>query len=102
MQIEDLFKSKEYEAVVIAGHSLGGVIAYDAINRLHTYPLQDNDTQKWTEALCGLITFGSPLDKIAFYFREQVAKEAHIRRHMINNLHSFKKPALVDPEIDEG
>ena len=57
----------------------------------------------WQEAykrLAGLITFASPLDKIASYFREQTALNAHIRRHMLNNLHSFKKIPLNDPDID--
>ncbi len=60
-----------YESVAIVGHSLGSVIAYDALNR------QLNDDALCTDASLQLdvlartnllLTFGSPLDKIAYVF----------------------------------
>lgn len=105
LEVEALLKNGAYQSILIAGHSLGSVIAYDIVNRLHTMPILGSDAEQWKQALTrvrGLITFGSPLDKIAFFFRQQVAKNAHIRRHMLNHLHSFKKQTLDDPDIDPG
>jgi hypothetical protein len=69
-----------YDEVVIVGHSLGSVIAYDALN----------EAINWDEVECGfsrrvvartrrLITFGSPLDKTAFLFRTQVSSARNLR-----------------------
>ena len=59
-----------YDRILVAGHSLGSVIAYDTLNRLireealGTVP----DVTARTKLL---LTFGSPLDKIAFLFTIQ-------------------------------
>jgi predicted alpha/beta hydrolase family esterase len=65
----------EYEHVVVVGHSLGSVLAYDSLNALinldgvcSTGP---RNVAKRTRAL---ITFGSPLDKTAFMFRNQAKR----------------------------
>lgn len=69
-----------YDEVVIVGHSLGSVIAYDALN----------EAINWDEVECAfrrrvvprttrLITFGSPLDKTAFLFRTQVSSARNLR-----------------------
>ena len=64
-----------YERVAIAGHSLGSVIAYDALNRLIAEDELSGvkssaflDVVKRTPLL---LTFGSPLDKTAFTFGAQ-------------------------------
>ncbi|MEO8725986.1 MAG: hypothetical protein ABI383_07645 [Acidobacteriaceae bacterium] len=62
-----------YKRVVMVGHSLGSVVAYDtlnaAINLDNTCAKDDcRDVAGRTHAL---ITFGSPLDKTAFLFRNQ-------------------------------
>ncbi|HAT30725.1 MAG TPA: hypothetical protein DCW29_07695 [Janthinobacterium sp.] len=61
---------RAYDQIIVMGHSLGSVIVYDALNAL----LLDDilgaglDVRGRTSHL---ITFGSPLDKTAFIFREQ-------------------------------
>jgi hypothetical protein len=67
-----------YSRVVMAGHSLGSVIAYDTLNRLLLEDswLRQPDVLKRTAAL---VTFGSPLDKTAFIFRSQKPVEAEVR-----------------------
>jgi len=63
-----------YENIVIVGHSLGTVIAYDTLNAIFNVEQTSlpagapNTAVKRTKAL---ITFGSPLDKSAFIFRAQ-------------------------------
>ena len=60
--------------IIIVGHSLGSVIAFDTLNRItHAANI---DQEKWRSVgkIEGLITFGSPLDKLAFSFREHTPK----------------------------
>jgi hypothetical protein len=69
-----------YDRVVFMGHSLGSVIAYDMLNQML---LRDQLFPQ--SALCvhertpTLLTFGSPLDKTAFIFREQQPLDAQVR-----------------------
>jgi len=68
-----------YDEIVVAGHSLGSVVAYDVLNRL----LLD-DSAMAAQGMAGkdkvygvegrtklFLTFGSPLDKTAFVFANQ-------------------------------
>jgi hypothetical protein len=67
-----------YSRIVMAGHSLGSVIAYDTLNRL----LLEDSWQRQPDVLrrtAALVTFGSPLDKTAFIFRSQKPVEAEVR-----------------------
>ncbi len=107
--------------MILAGHSLGSQIAFDAVNRLtqlislkeidgvapggdyidHTgaqCPVNSGDTtlKNIRDLLCGLVTFGSPLDKIAFFLREQAPDEQYLRGQMLENNHSFKQKKWFD------
>ncbi|MBI1799259.1 MAG: hypothetical protein HYR73_06195 [Candidatus Eisenbacteria bacterium] len=68
-----------YDRVVVAGHSLGSVVAYDMLNNLI---LEDRlkglpyDAAHRTEML---FTFGSPLEKTAYLFRTQRPHRAEVR-----------------------
>ncbi|MDP9201577.1 MAG: hypothetical protein M3P26_06550 [Gemmatimonadota bacterium] len=63
----------EYDRVIVLGHSLGSVIAYDALNRL----IHEDRVAAPASALHVVdrtplfLTFGSPLDKTAFIFGAQ-------------------------------
>lgn len=62
-----------YSKVVVVGHSLGSVLAYDTLNALINL---DNVSaagagRNVVHRTRALITFGSPLDKTAFIFRTQ-------------------------------
>jgi hypothetical protein len=64
-----------YEKVVILGHSLGSVIAYDTLNGMINMEAARCPAGAPNEAVLrtrALITFGSPLDKTAFLFRVQL------------------------------
>jgi len=109
-ELRELMKAKdddgndEYEQIIVAGHSLGSVIAYDTLNRIiqetNAGRTQEDDTKK----IVGLITFGSPLDKIACFFRERVEKDKEVQRQILANLHGFRTLSLVEdtPGIDIG
>jgi hypothetical protein len=61
----------EYDHVILVGHSLGSVIAYDILNRLIH---EDRETGNSINAVARtplFLTFGSPLDKTAFIFSIQ-------------------------------
>jgi len=67
----------DYRKVVVVGHSLGSVLAYDTLNALIN---QDNVSAKTEQhgvvaRTRALVTFGSPLDKTAFIFRMQASSD---------------------------
>jgi hypothetical protein len=90
-----------YDYVILAGHSLGSVIAYDTINELLTQvksdlgPVDDRPSPKLEkeqlQKLKGLVTFGSPLDKVYYFFREHVKEDQAIRAQILSMLYSFRK-----------
>lgn len=88
-KITNLMKA-DYDRIVIAAHSLGSVIAYDALNRINLKMHIDDELAANRGKLSELITFGSPLDKIAFFFREQADEEEYVKRLVINHLKSFR------------
>jgi hypothetical protein len=60
-----------YDSVFIVGHSLGSVVVYDALNRLINEDELGGGKLRIVERTKLLLTFGSPLDKIAFLFARQ-------------------------------
>ncbi|MEK7315655.1 MAG: hypothetical protein AAB011_05705 [Candidatus Eisenbacteria bacterium] len=83
-----------YAAVYLAGHSLGSVIAYDAVNR-YVRDARAGTDQVEAEAglfrLKGLLTFGSPLDAVYYLFRTAVGAEEPVRAQLLSSLHGFRK-----------
>lgn len=92
-----------YDQVIVAGHSLGSVIAYDTLNQLlnkrhsqadqivgHVPPLTEV-TQNELGKILGLVTFGCPLDKVHYFFRENVPAHQAIRAQLLQFLQSFRK-----------
>lgn|SRR5574341_137352 len=92
--VEEILIDQTYKKVIVAGHSLGSVIAFDTLNRLNIKTNIDSALVEDIKKIQGLITFGSPLDKIAFFFREHAGKGQCVRRQVIEQLHSFKAKQL--------
>ncbi len=65
----------EYDEVLVVGHSLGSVVAYDTLNSMINRDLAAGGALDVVERTKALITFGSPLDKTAFLFRAQAQHE---------------------------
>lgn len=64
-----------YEKIVILGHSLGSVVAYDTLNamiNLESARRPAGAANSVVDRTAALVTFGSPLDKTAFLFRVQL------------------------------
>jgi hypothetical protein len=101
----------EYERVIVAGHSLGSQVSFDAINRLNLYvtenmlhgvdlegrflvnskPASVAGLSNIADVLCGFVTFGSPLDKMAFFMRAQSEKGQFLRQQIVEHYHGFKQ-----------
>lgn len=87
----------EYDSIYIVGHSLGSVIAFDALNQL----LNEDEIASETEKLKVLdrtkllLTFGSPLDKTAFLFSLQRDKTSLEREALV----ASSQPLILDPKF---
>jgi hypothetical protein len=110
-------KKRTYASVVVAGHSLGSQISYDAINKVNLLANQglidgydcdgkclatdkDADIARLSDQLTAYITFGSPLDKIVFFLREKTGKEQKLRQQMMEAYHCFKQLQWSTSQID--
>ncbi len=58
----------QYQSVALVGHSLGSVVAYDALNGLLNKDSLSGGRLRIVPRTNLLLTFGSPLDKTAFLF----------------------------------
>jgi hypothetical protein len=90
-----------YHAVMVVGHSLGSVLAYDtlndAVNRdIHEGGWADGSAANAYEVIKRtklLLTFGSPLDKTAFIFRTQKPQaEIDVREALASSM----QPMILD------
>jgi hypothetical protein len=74
--MKDAARQRAYDHVIVVGHSLGSVIAYDVLNQL----IRDDSVRTAEERLEIVkrtplfLTFGSPLDKTAFIFAAQAPR----------------------------
>lgn len=68
-----------YDQVVVVGHSLGSVVAYDTLNSLLLKDRVVGSTLDIAKRTPMFLTFGSPLDKVAYIFRNHRAVETDVR-----------------------
>lgn len=106
-----------YGRVIVTGHSLGSEVAFDTLNRLNLlcgegllagfgrdggvlpgYSPPLPSVAKLDDLLCGLVTFGSPLDKVAFFLREEARANEVYRRQIIENYRGFKQRRWSEQE----
>jgi hypothetical protein len=59
---------QDYQSIILVGHSLGSVVAYDTLNTLLAEAELDKSKKDYVQRTKLLLTFGSPLDKTAFIF----------------------------------
>lgn len=88
-----------FDTIVVMGHSLGSVVAFDTLNKflLERYGSGKNIRFR------GLLTYGSPLDKISYLFRptstdaiDLVAKTISSRQPLIDSIHVRKNVHWVN------
>lgn len=91
-----------YDAVVLVGHSLGSVIALDALDGAAREARVEGDPAGARRPLPllklrGLLTFGSPLDKTAYFFRERVPDGDAVHAQLVSFRHaSRRRPSRRD------
>ena len=104
MKARDAGNNDQYQQIIVAGHSLGSVIAYDTLNRIIQQTNAGVIPQSQANKVVGLVTFGSPLDKITLFFREYVGQDKEVQRQILANLHGFRALSLVEgkPNINLG
>lgn len=102
-----------YDKVIVAGHSLGSQITFDALNRITHHinlgelkgydqngnaviPSPNGSLRPVNKVLDTILTFGSPLDKIAFFLREQCEENMYIRKQVLENFHCFKQRSWLE------
>jgi hypothetical protein len=94
-ELKLLLRQDDFERVVIVGHSLGSLIAYDAINRIIVDLNVGNGIRReHARKLAGLVTFGSPLDKVAFYFRDRLPADAYVHQQIVAQQNAFRRRAF--------
>jgi hypothetical protein len=86
----DIKPERDYDDIVIVAHSLGSVIAYDALNRV-LYPNGSEEAQVAKEKIRHLFTVGSPLEKIWYYFRDHSHPDDPVYQGIIGELKGVKK-----------
>lgn len=107
-RVEWLMKSEkpEYGNIILAGHSLGSVIVYDTFNRINHALNVGQLPVSLNTKLTGFVSFGSPLDKTAFFLRERASNEQFIKKQIHAHYHSFKakapSPSWVPPKPVEN
>jgi hypothetical protein len=92
-----------YDKIAVVGHSLGSVIAYDTLNALLNAEKLSITDLEIASRTCLLETFGSPLDKVAFFFSFQGADMMHIREQLatavqplISSYEEFRKVRWIN------
>ena len=96
----------KYDRVLIAAHSLGSVIAYDTMNNLldmarSSTAVDGGLRPQHLASLRGLVTFGCPLNKIYYFFREQDDPKLALRDQTLDLLYGFRSviPAEVPSSL---
>ena len=83
-----------YRQIAVVGHSLGSVIAFDALNAMLLEENLHPETQLHVvDRTTLLLTFGSPLDKIAYVY-STLSTETDMTRE---SLSGAAKPLISDP-----
>ncbi|MFN8177609.1 MAG: hypothetical protein U0167_06770 [bacterium] len=89
-----------YGGVIVVGHSLGSVIAYDTLNALMRDDAFSGGKLRVAPRTELLLTLGSPLNKTAFIFRSQLGKDSEIREAMAASvqpmIQSYRRPEWVN------
>lgn len=81
-----------YENIIVVGHSLGSVIAYDTLNTLIADDLACSRGLDVVGRTRYLLTFGSPLDKTAFVFSTHSTKTHDFREKAAEEI----QPLILD------
>jgi hypothetical protein len=91
-----------YDQVLVAGHSLGSVIAYDSLSQLIVRDLAKDRSLVGIplEKVKGLLTFGCPLNKVVYFFRTRTNLRTNVLSQILYMLHSFRLRTPLPPQAN--
>lgn len=91
-----------YDEVLVAGHSLGSVIAYDSLSQLIVRNLAEDPSLNDVplKKVKGLLTFGCPLNKVVYFFRARTNLRTNVLSQILYMLHSFRLRTPLPPEAN--
>jgi hypothetical protein len=91
-----------YDEVLVAGHSLGSVIAYDSLSQLIVRDLAKDPSLMGIPLVKvkGLLTFGCPLNKVVYFFRTRTNLRTNVLSQILYTLHSFRLRTPLPPEAN--
>ena len=91
-----------YDQVLLAAHSLGSVIAFDALNELIVRSLAGDPSvlRAPLEKIQGLLTFGCPLNKVVYFFRTRTSLRTTVLSRILYVLRPFRLRAPLPPEVN--
>ena len=75
-----------YDGVAVVAHSLGSVVAYDALNSLLVDDAVSAEKRDVAARTRLFLTFGSPLEKTAFLFASQAKRTTDTREALVSAL----------------
>jgi hypothetical protein len=93
-------RQSDYHEVVIVGHSLGSVIAYDVLCDMLRKE-GGNDAVRARARIRHLFTVGSPLDKIWYFFRERPDPSTIIHQGILARLKGVKASGIDDSPLSD-
>jgi pimeloyl-ACP methyl ester carboxylesterase len=92
------------ERIVIVGHSLGTAIAYETLLHLGRRVIarrqrngQEQELEQGLRKISHFVTFGSPIDRIAYFF-----PPTHSQYHRFNRVADFLLGCTADPPFKFG
>jgi hypothetical protein len=89
-----------YDEVIVIGHSLGSVIAYDVLCRLLRGD-GSNKSRNVRKRLKHLFTVGSPLDKIWYFFRDRSEADNPIYQGILVQLKGVKASGITQSPLSD-
>jgi len=104
-ELSEILNDEYYKQIIVAGHSMGSVIAYDALTRIALDISAPCGISKCrvssTSAtkIKGLVTFGSFLDLVAFLFKERTSDDNSVQRQILAHRLGFRSKHLADKLI---
>ena len=93
-------RATDYHEVIIVGHSLGSVIAYDVLCDFLRKEGGD-DALRARRRVKHLFTVGSPLDKIWYFFRERPDPGSIVHQGILGRLKGVKATGITNSPLSD-
>jgi hypothetical protein len=92
--------ARYYDEVIVVGHSLGSVIAYDLLCRV-LHPDAEWEVKQARERVKHLFTIGSPLDKVWYFFRDRSNADNPVYQGILAKLKGTKDAGIPESPLSD-